>query len=96
MSRLVNMNRNEEKLLNCVENKSDFLASMSKSIWKRPELGLEESHASKLISGELGVHITKDLKIYPPDLRRIHKKLTLDTPCGGTGRKGFPFFSNVV
>jgi hypothetical protein len=27
---------------------------------------------------------------------KIHEKLTLDTPCGSTGRKGLPFFSNVV
>ena len=26
----------------------------------------------------------------------LHEKLTLDNPCGSTGRKGFPFFRDLV
>jgi aminobenzoyl-glutamate utilization protein B len=43
----------EESVLIYLDANEDKLTELAKDIWKHPELGVEEFHASKLIAGEL-------------------------------------------
>jgi aminobenzoyl-glutamate utilization protein B len=58
----------EERILDFLEASEDNLKELAKEIWERPELALQEVHASKLIANELeqaGFHLNMGIGRLP-------------------------------